>query len=76
MKSIPVNNGRQLQLEAIPGGVSSYILTKPGERIQYREFKNGEIVALYDLMEYMKRHGLKRVYLQTADGTEEFPILQ
>ena len=76
MKSIGVNNGRQLRIEGTPQGVMIAKIDAAGATESRETIPDGEIVALYNLVHYMKRQGVKRVFIETPDGPEEFPIIQ
>ena len=76
MKSIEVNNGRQLRIEGTPQGVTISKIDAAGATESRETITDGEIVALYNLARYMKDRGIKRAYIETPEGPEDFPIFQ
>ena len=76
MKSIEVNNGRQLRLENIPGGLAFEHIDHRGALESRESFTDGEIVMLYNLAHYMKENGIKTAFIETPNGPEDFRIFQ
>lgn len=76
MKTIEVNNGRQLVLIPDADGITIEHRDASGATESAEHYDDGEIVMLSNLAHYMRENGLSEVTLQTADGPEEFPIFQ
>ena len=76
MKTIEVNNGRQLVLIPDADGITIEHRDHTGATESAEHYDDGEIVMLSNLAHYMREKGLTDVILKTADGPEEFPIFQ
>jgi hypothetical protein len=76
MKTIEVNNGRQLVLIPDADGITIEHRDASGATESAEHVSDGEIVMLSNLAHYMREKGLTDVMLKTADGPEEFPIFQ
>ena len=81
-KKIPVNNGRQVLITLTPGGLLFRAINDKGQPESELTIDDGEIIAAYNLLQYMKSHRIKRAYIPETDDTDspagfiDFPIFQ
>lgn len=76
MKSIEVNNGRHLVIIPDAQGVRIEHRSAAGATESAEHVSNGEIVMISNLLRYMRANEATAVYIPTADGLEDFPVLE
>ena len=69
-KKIPVNNGRQVLITLTPGGLSFRATDSTGRPESELTMDDGEIIAAYNLLQYMKRHDLRRAYVSETNDSD------
>ena len=81
-KKIPVNNARQVHILQAPRGLLFRAINDKGQPESELTIDDGEIIAAYNLLHYMKSHHIKRSYIPETDDTTspagfiDFPILK
>ena len=69
-KEIPVNNGRQVLITLTPGGLTFRTTDSTGRPESELTMDDGEIIAAYNLLQYMKSHDLRRAYVSETNDSD------